>query len=191
MDNIPAVLGDPAAEDYLDGLLVVGATSRNGISRWDKSSYDDKKGLPHVYAAGENVLCPDTEIDISEGLYRESSGTSPATAATAGLAAYFLSLADKDPFQFLDVDISTPRKLKEHIIAWSYSRSSDPKLNVIYNGHRPSDMTGTKDRDGASPACSLRPVRRRQLDLNGEISEDFLPDFDDCGPAEVEYKCTV
>lgn len=48
----------------------------------------------------------------------------------AGLAAYFLSLADLPQFQGL-VDVSSPQKLKDYMIELSYPRGPNADLRVF------------------------------------------------------------
>lgn len=70
------MLADPKAPDYVPELLVVGATDTRGIDPWPNTNSDPSKGLPHVYAAGTGILCPDIDERV-EAEYRSSRGTSP------------------------------------------------------------------------------------------------------------------
>ncbi|KAJ4190531.1 hypothetical protein NW759_016730 [Fusarium solani] len=76
-----------------------------------------------------------------------------ATAAVAGLAAYFLALENVGPFP--EIEVSSPTKLKEYILSLSWTRAGD--MNTFFNGVRPSD------------AGSRSP-----------LDEGELPDFQDC-----------
>jgi len=66
-----------------------------------------------------------------------------ATAATAGLAAYFLSLGGLGPFEGVDID--SPADLRAYLLKLAYPRGGDNSLNFIYNGVRPSDAGTNND----------------------------------------------
>ena len=71
MDNLPATID-------LDELLVVGSTGKGGTVISDFTNTDIDLELPHVYAEGENIICPDTSKG-PDGTKR-SDGTSPGTS---------------------------------------------------------------------------------------------------------------
>ncbi|KAM0663940.1 hypothetical protein ACHAPH_000323 [Verticillium nonalfalfae] len=77
------------------GLIVVGNARYDG-SRNLKSQYVDvrRKGILSLYNIGTDVDCAETESNEageSGQTWKHQSGTSPATAITAGMAAYLLS----------------------------------------------------------------------------------------------------
>ncbi|CRK21747.1 hypothetical protein BN1708_013200, partial [Verticillium longisporum] len=79
------------------GLIVVGNARYDG-SRNLKSQYVDvrRKGILSLYNIGTDVDCAGTESLSNEAgdsgqTWKHQSGTSPATAITAGMAAYLLS----------------------------------------------------------------------------------------------------
>jgi hypothetical protein len=76
----------------------------------------------------------------------DETDNDPAAAAVAGLAAYFLSLADLPQFQGL-VDVSSPQKLKDYMIELSYPRGPNADLRVFFNGISRLDLGGL-DADG-------------------------------------------
>lgn len=159
MDGIPATLADSAASDYIPELLVVGSYSFRYNLRAMSSNKDNEKGLPHVYAGGSEVQCPDI---FSQDGWVTKSGTShgkrlcqflhtphiaiatstyiltrEATAATAGLAAYFMALGNEG---YLERDFTTPQLLKDYITKLAYPRGDWKEAKFIYNGIRPSDV---------------------------------------------------
>ncbi|KAF3345304.1 hypothetical protein VdG2_06555 [Verticillium dahliae VDG2] len=79
------------------GLIVVGNAQYDG-SRNLKSQHVDvrRKGILSLYSIGTDVDCAGTESVSNEAggsgqTWKHQSGTSPATAITAGMAAYLLS----------------------------------------------------------------------------------------------------
>ncbi|KAG7118890.1 hypothetical protein HYQ45_015432 [Verticillium longisporum] len=79
------------------GLIVVGNAQYDG-SRNLKSQHVDvrRKGILSLYSIGTDVDCAGTESVSNEAgdsgqTWKHQSGTSPATAITAGIAAYLLS----------------------------------------------------------------------------------------------------
>jgi len=106
MDGYPAGYGSATEPKgrYLKNMIVVGATNAQSGYMWHKSNFDNKKGLPHVFAPGENVPC---EKDGPSN----TDGTSPATASVAGLVAYFMSLPGGP---------TTPQAVKQKILSTSW-----------------------------------------------------------------------
>jgi hypothetical protein len=89
LDGLPATLADRTAgdNDRLDELIVLGATNHEGTERWTRkfgesvvagSNHDASKGLPHLYAPGWDVKCPEIarSSEYADDKYRETSGTS-------------------------------------------------------------------------------------------------------------------
>jgi hypothetical protein len=81
IDGLPASLADPKQKGtHIDSLLVVGALSLKDDERWYSSNVDESKGIPHVYAAGKDIECPEFSWETMfdpKVEYRPVSGTSP------------------------------------------------------------------------------------------------------------------
>ena len=75
MDGLPATLANERDPEYVRELLTVGASNAKGTEMWAGTNRDSDKGLPHVYAPGDKVRCPDVPLGDNE--YRRTSGTSP------------------------------------------------------------------------------------------------------------------
>lgn len=69
-----------------------------------------------------------------------------AAASAAGLAAYFLSIRELDPFDAASAE--SPKALKAYMLQLAHNRGGDSSLNLYYNGIRPSDI---KDREEDAP----------------------------------------
>ena len=74
MDGIPATLADPNDPLNIPQMLVVGAVNPTGTEMWLGTNRDAGKGLPHVYAPGTGIKCPDNLLGKDQ--YRDTSGTS-------------------------------------------------------------------------------------------------------------------
>jgi hypothetical protein len=117
LDGSPAIFGK-AGGFNVPSLLVIGGVYADGSGL--KGDTDLAAGLPHAYGPAVNVyvasaIPPDWDTDE---LLRKTSGTSCASALTAGLAAYYLNLAKRD---LIDSDTS-PLAIKDFIIKTSWSR---------------------------------------------------------------------
>jgi hypothetical protein len=121
--DLPTIGGSPAIFGKAGGfnvpsLLVIGGVYADGSGL--KGDTDLAAGLPHAYGPAVNVkvasaIPPDWDKDE---LLRKTSGTSCASAMTAGLAAYYLNLAKRD---LIDSGTS-PMEIKDFIIKTSWSR---------------------------------------------------------------------
>lgn len=84
-----------AADDY--PLIVVGATDTQGkiaLRPGETVSFSQGGDKVAVWAPGKDITCARHDSDGT----RLDTGTSPASAMTAGLVAYFLSLRNSPPF---------------------------------------------------------------------------------------------
>ncbi|KAI9721791.1 MAG: hypothetical protein M1812_002126 [Candelaria pacifica] len=119
VDGYPA--GYAKGTDNLKHMLAVGAVTNAGDA-WPGTNAEGN--LPNVWAPGVDVQCASA---FSFENSKRSSGTSPASAKTAGLAAYLWSLdanKNKSP-----EDIST---LVQHL---AYSRIPSQRFKAVYNGY--------------------------------------------------------
>jgi hypothetical protein len=99
---------------HVPSLLVMGGVysdGRPGI----KGNFELDAGLPHAYAPGMEVKAADALI----GDLKTTSGTSCSAAITAGLAAYYIRLAQ---LNLISVETS-PQAIKDYIIKTSWSRA--------------------------------------------------------------------
>jgi len=74
-------VGWPQPQYYIKDLLVVGAANVLTGDIWDASGVDVEKGLPHVYAPGENIVGVDGDkrnwaFEDRGSEYRITEGTS-------------------------------------------------------------------------------------------------------------------
>ncbi|KFZ22936.1 hypothetical protein V502_02572 [Pseudogymnoascus sp. VKM F-4520 (FW-2644)] len=142
IDAWPANFASTAngASAALPELLVVGGVltdsgtdgAGNGVRVY---SYDTAKNLPHVYAPAYNVLVADGNLrgDHPPSGTRSTMGTSDSAALTAGLAAYYLKLAQAGVYDFAQ----TPIGLKNWIISQAWERN--PGVPAIWSGVIPDD----------------------------------------------------
>ncbi|PGH06628.1 hypothetical protein GX51_02255 [Blastomyces parvus] len=150
---------------YIPELLVVGGVSPHTGKRAERARVDVAKRLPHVYAPSEDVVAAEGDKrGWPQNVYfKESEGTSIATAYAAGMAAYFLKLHEVGRLKrenfFREPDMS-PIGLKKYIINTGVARAFDPVVGpvvAIYNGAEWS--TG-----GFCPYDPNRIVRRQADD---------------------------
>jgi len=122
-DGTASVTGVPArfgkTQDKAEGLrvpslLVMGGIHSDGRSGY-KGNFDYDAGLPHAYAPGLDVKVADATIPNYVG---GAQGTSCSAAITAGLAAYYIRLAQ---LNLIDVETS-PQAIKDFIVKTSWSR---------------------------------------------------------------------
>jgi hypothetical protein len=118
VDGFPANYGKPGNLN-VPSLLVMGGLYADGTTGiWGNT--DLAAGLPHAYAPGRNVMVADRDLlDL-----RSSSGTSCSAALTAGLAAYYLRLAQLNR---INSDTS-PQAIKDFIVGTSWSRKDFDNL---------------------------------------------------------------
>jgi hypothetical protein len=117
VNGLPANYGKPRSivgPFNVPSLLVMGGVYSNGMSGL-KGNFELEAGLPHAYAPGIDVMVADARI----GDVGRSSGTSCSTAITAGLAAYYIRLAQ---LNLISVETS-PQAIKDYIIKTSWSRA--------------------------------------------------------------------
>lgn len=116
VNGVPANYGKPQSivgPFNVPSLLVMGGVYSDGTSGI-KGSFEYDAGLPHAYAPGVNVIVADAQIlDL-----RSSQGTSCSAAITAGLAAYYIRLAQ---LNLINVETS-PQAIRDFIIKTSWSR---------------------------------------------------------------------
>ncbi|KAF9739599.1 hypothetical protein PMIN03_009824 [Paraphaeosphaeria minitans] len=124
MDGYPASFGSASAgARELRNMIVVGATNPTTGQMYQKNNFDDAKHLPHIFAPGEDVYC----IRDNPNVASIGSGTSQATASTAGLAAYLMSLSGGP---------RTPSDVKNKILAdaWVVNQPHTQGLNQPKGG---------------------------------------------------------
>ncbi|KAK2766892.1 hypothetical protein FQN54_006206 [Arachnomyces sp. PD_36] len=144
---------EPEKQDgwlHIPELLVVGSEDLAYGGKSMKSGYSPDKGLPHVYAPGEGILCAQGDkarwVDNNPASYKSMFGTSYSAAHTAGLAAYFLRLHQlgrlgKDA-KGNDPDMS-PAGLRQYILNNAWSRTTDRDagdIMGIWNGADPGHL---------------------------------------------------
>jgi hypothetical protein len=117
VDGSPANFGKPG-EMNIPSLLVMGGVSADGVSE-SNGNFELAAGLPHAYAPGKEVLVANIRHGQPlEDDLRQSGGTSCSSAMTAGLAAYYLNLAQRD---LIDSGTS-PMEIKDFILKTAWSR---------------------------------------------------------------------
>ncbi|KAI9723660.1 MAG: hypothetical protein M1812_000960 [Candelaria pacifica] len=119
-----SVTGYPAsfAKSDVPELIVAGASDNTG-KPWVGTNRDPSS-IPYVWAPGVDVHCADGLIGLE---VKKSSGTSLATATTAGLAAYFLALKIPGGFD--------PASIRTYIGFLSYPRAGNDGILGVYNGY--------------------------------------------------------
>ncbi|KAF6823680.1 hypothetical protein CMUS01_10593 [Colletotrichum musicola] len=191
MESYPALFGgeDVPAEHRIPELLVVGATDMYDGKIWGKSGRKVEAKLPHIYAPGASVLVANG--DMAAPRYKQSAGTSIATAYTAGLAAYFLKLHQLGR---LPADAKgnrpdmSPAGLKRYIINNSWVRlESDPGVLGIWNGA--ANMLLAKDGYCRYvPGETSTPMLLRRQEKDDEIlTGQCVPGT---SPTSVPFVCT-
>ncbi|KUJ21671.1 uncharacterized protein LY89DRAFT_729181 [Mollisia scopiformis] len=143
IDGWPANFGGTAnGQAVIPQLLVVGsvAVTENEASNGQISpscSRDAAQNLPHIYAPGLFVTTADGNFLDGTEYNTDSSGTSDAAALTAGLAAYYLVLANSGSLKLADM---SPAGLKAYITssASSWARDAGPGASTIWNGAKPA-----------------------------------------------------
>ncbi|KAL2135249.1 hypothetical protein VTI74DRAFT_9234 [Chaetomium olivicolor] len=122
-------------------LVVVGNADKDG-KRYPSSNFRDEanEGILTVYMNGDDILC--AVKDNTNAWAKEPAGTSQATAATAGLMAYFLS----DPelrAQFVEGGVQNmPMRLKQHLVAVSTAQKGIGGWGDPDTDHIPRLATG-------------------------------------------------
>ncbi|EEP77496.1 predicted protein [Uncinocarpus reesii 1704] len=168
INGYPALFGakPQAGKLHIPELMVVGALDPSNGQRWWKSGIDLPKGLPHIYAPGTGILAAEgnkTKWKNKE-FYKSTQGTSEATAMTAALAAYFLSLHQVGrlpPDSKGNNPDMSPAGLKEYILNSGWVRYTDPHdgpILGIWNGVKPENVK-------SQGYCSYKPkghIFRRQ-----------------------------
>lgn len=127
------VIHMPARYSLDYDIITVGAVSVTGGARFGAQLRKTHGGnLVTVYAPGEGYCAKDYKYGTSGSDY--VSGTSIASAYTAGLVAYFLGLPDLGPH--LRSFPNVPRAVKEYIQqkAYSRNRNSAKARLAIWNG---------------------------------------------------------
>ncbi|KAF2103046.1 hypothetical protein NA57DRAFT_72031 [Rhizodiscina lignyota] len=160
IDGYPAKFGSDQQNPHVDSLLVVGAVDPSTGDMWGGSNYDNGLKLPHVFAPGTNVMCADG-INLPGHEYRTGTGTSIASAVTAGLAAYLMGVGS------LSSIAGSPGQVKSLIMFDSWKRAQGGPVSNgllgLWNGIKVSDIPAScsaiAKRDGTDPtdlpaACS-------------------------------------
>lgn len=113
-------------------IITVGAVNIDpgsdfGIQHWATH------GGPAVTVYGPFSGRCSMETSINPLGWEDVGGTSPASAYTAGLAAYFLGLPDLGPW-LRNAQLNIPKAVKEYIQSKSYSRDAVGTFPAIWNG---------------------------------------------------------
>jgi hypothetical protein len=104
-------------------LLVVGGVSSDGVYPYGNT--DIPSGLPHVYAPGDQIKAVDSDESFwnHENGLKNTKGTSCSAALTAGLAAYYLRLAQLGSTTGSGHPADTnPQTVKDYIVRGAWSR---------------------------------------------------------------------
>lgn len=120
--GLPASYGKPdLGEFYVPSLLVMGGVTPDGSGVWGNVDFD--AGLPHAYAPGFGIRSADSDKSFwPDKDMKDSVGTSCSAALTAGLAAYYLRMAQLG-FTFDGQQIGTdPQSMKDFIVGGAWSR---------------------------------------------------------------------
>ncbi|KAK3622536.1 hypothetical protein LTR56_022165 [Elasticomyces elasticus] len=142
IEGYPAGFARASDSNYIPEMLVVGALNPTTGLKWASSNED--LNIDITYAPGEKVHCADT---LSSGI-KETSGTSPAAATVAGLAAYFIGLG------------TSGSDVKALIQDNSYERvQSDDIVRAIWNGVKFGDIPAV-DIPTANATVATRVPRR-------------------------------
>jgi hypothetical protein len=148
VDGVPGRYGKPGlGSAHVPSLLVVGGLYADGVTGiWGDS--EPASGVPHVYAPGKNMISLDGDKsfwkpETSNGLL-STSGTSCSAALTAGLAAYYIRLAQLGLIE----SGTSPQAIKDLIVKTSWSRKD------IFDLPRPGIWNGA---DVVSPANEWTP----------------------------------
>jgi hypothetical protein len=152
---VPAIYGKPElGSQHVSSLIVAGGVWADGVSGL-KGDSEPAAGVPHVYAPGYGVYSVAQrdlwKPEFNNGIMT-TSGTSCSAALTAGLAAYYIRLA-----QLGLVDSATSSQaIKDLIVKTSWSRKD------IFDHPRPGVWNGA---DVVSPANEWTPngASRRSL----------------------------
>ncbi|KAI0179368.1 peptidase S8/S53 domain-containing protein [Hypoxylon sp. FL1284] len=152
--GVPALYGLPNPEGFggatlshIPELLVVGAVNAPDGNIWHDdtghgTNVDEGGGLPHIYAPGQDIAMAygdktqwKSNSPGDASLYITESGTSPATALTAGLAAYFVGLTVPSRNRLSDYwggepPAGDPGSWKQFIIDRGYDRGNPPRRGI-------------------------------------------------------------
>ncbi|KAF2006072.1 subtilisin-like protein [Amniculicola lignicola CBS 123094] len=183
VNGYPAVFASDAMGPMkLQNMIVVGAINPSTFERWldipgrSGSNVDirwNNNILPHVYAPGTraNTFCADGMLGLpASHLYRGTVGTSPATAAVSGLAAYLAALHNLN---------SADIKARILDSAWVRNPSSPmgQAILTVWNGVTDAQLStgscvimkrsfwGLGPRAEASGMCLAAPKKRHARDM--------------------------
>ena len=152
---VPAIYGKPGlGSQHVPSLIVAGGVHSDGVSGI-KGDSEPAAGVPHVYAPGYEVYSvKDKSLwnsDNNNGIL-STSGTSCSAAFTAGLAAYYIRLA-----QLGQVDSATSSQaIKDLIVRTSWSRKD------IFDHPRPG-VWNSADVQGSATEWTPNTASRRAL----------------------------
>ncbi|PGH04727.1 hypothetical protein AJ79_07006 [Helicocarpus griseus UAMH5409] len=163
---------------HIPELLVVGSVMVDNGKRSFFSSFDMGKKLPHIYAPGDHLLVADgnkAQWDNKE-YYKDSYGTSIATAYTAGLAAYFVKLNEIGRLKRENPEVqpdTSPVGLKAYIVDTGVARAPE-EIGIlpvaIWNG---ADWDTAKGKVCYKPKGAFPPlIPRQQDDVDNGDDED-------------------
>ncbi|KAF2006792.1 subtilisin-like protein [Amniculicola lignicola CBS 123094] len=174
-DNKNSIAGYPAQfgststidkEIYIPNLIVVGAVNPRTGEMWQGTlngqrksdsgtNFDNAKGLPHIFAPGEQVRCAKGDDGVLHAQDWLVDGTSPATAGVAGLAAYFFSIGNPP---------RTPREMKQWLTNANTGRAwrqhEGPVLRGIVRSWNGIDAFHKPTTDGALPWTKRSRIER-------------------------------
>lgn len=98
------------------------------------------------------------EYSINPLGWEDVEGTSPASAYTAGLAAYFLGLPDLGPY-LRSFHPNIPKAVKEYIQSKAYSRNPAGTFPAIWNGLDAHDQNDEWTYWAGNPNVDSRPAQ--------------------------------
>jgi hypothetical protein len=131
--GVPAIYGKPGlGSEHVPSLIVAGGILSDGVTSI-YGAHEEAAGVPHVYAPAYEVMAvPEKQFwDGKNGLLT-TKGTSCSAALTAGLAAYYIRLAQLGLIE----SETSPQAIKDLILRTAWSRSDIGNLPRpgIWNG---------------------------------------------------------
>ncbi|KAJ4288360.1 hypothetical protein N0V88_007399 [Collariella sp. IMI 366227] len=138
-------------------LVVVGNADKDG-KRYPSSNWVDEAnaGILTHYMLGDDILC--AVKDGTNAYNKEPAGTSQATAATAGLMAYFLSDPDLNAQFNAGGPQNMPMRLKQHLVAVSTAQKGVNGWNDPDTDHIPRLATGENVECDSNVVAGAPPV---------------------------------
>jgi len=180
IDGWPAGYAKSTDPNELKELTVVGAVDPTYAYPFDKGNVEVEAGLPHIYAPGWMVTSAEGSesrwrASYARTYYRTSSGTSQASAATAGLAAYYLRLMQLGRIRDQEGNVirPTPKSVKEILLekSWSRAEFGGRPRPAIFNGVS-FDQPICQWPDNPGPLPTPRPPEVEVTSMRGVFAEE-------------------